>query len=156
MFRRDGDCAGLVGRVRSSRRGWSGWERQQDNAGRSHWEQPSPQPHRRSKRFRFWPAASNSASSLTFSSPRRRKRRSPCNCFASAKRGSTPTCRLCIAMAYGSVTWSPRPRAKHSSSRLRPMRRPRVDVVPCDRSAQAAQAVVGAAEMVAGLCRTGR
>src|SRR5215207_3998821 len=53
-----------------------------------------PQPRQLNSRLRFWPAAIRSASPLTFSSPRSRKRRSPCQSLASAKRGSTHTFRL--------------------------------------------------------------
>lgn len=52
-----------------------------------------PQPDRLGNRLRFCPAAIKSASPLTLGSPRNRKRRSPCQSLASAKRGSTQTVR---------------------------------------------------------------
>jgi len=48
-----------------------------------------PHPHRLSKRFRFWPVAVNTPLLLTFVSPRKRKRRNPCQSLASANKGST-------------------------------------------------------------------
>jgi hypothetical protein len=56
-----------------------------------------PQPRQLSRRLRFCPAAISSASPLTFSNPRKRKRRSPCHAFASANNGSTHTWRLRLA-----------------------------------------------------------
>ncbi len=56
-----------------------------------------PQPRFLSNRLRFCPAAIRKASMLTRQSSRKRKRRIPCQSLASAKRGSTQTCRLRMA-----------------------------------------------------------
>jgi hypothetical protein len=64
-----------------------------------------PQPRQRSRRLRLCPAAISNASPLTLSRPRQRKRRSPCQAFASAKNGSTHPWRLRIALAQASVSW---------------------------------------------------
>src|SRR5438270_13405065 len=57
-----------------------------------------PHPRFLSKRFRFWPAAIRNASQFTRQSHRKRKRRNPCQSFASANKGSTQTLRLFIAL----------------------------------------------------------
>jgi hypothetical protein len=83
-----------------------------------------PHPVEARKRFRFWPAAIGSPSMVTLSSPRNLKRRSPCQSFASAKSGPARTCRLRIALAYGSVARQPRTCSRQASSRLRVTSRP--------------------------------
>ncbi len=53
-----------------------------------------PYPRFLSNRLRFCPAAISKASMLTRQSKRKRKRRIPCHCLASANNGSTQTLRL--------------------------------------------------------------
>jgi len=56
-----------------------------------------PQPRFLSNRLRFCPAAITWASQLTRQSRRKRKRRMPCQSFASANSGSTQTFRFRMA-----------------------------------------------------------
>ena len=64
------------------------WTGREDASGAPVGHGHRPQPHRLTHRFRFWSAAMTSVSPLTVSIRRNRKRRSPFQSFASAKRGS--------------------------------------------------------------------
>ncbi len=64
-----------------------------------------PQPVALSNRFRFCPAAMNSASMFTFARPRSRNCRSSCHCFASPKSGSIHTFRQHYADHWRQIAW---------------------------------------------------